>query len=62
MLLFIFDKDIQSGDRAPFRFRHTPATTPIPTPSASDNLGHPSKPDDAASEVDAILHGAELTH
>jgi len=45
MLLFIFDKDIQSGDRAPFRLRHTPATTPIPTPSASDNLGHPSKPD-----------------
>ena len=61
MLLFISDKDIQSGDRTPFRFRHTPATTPIPPPSAPDNLGHPSKPDDAASEVDAILHGAELT-
>ena len=61
MLLFISDKDIQSGDRAPFRLHHTPATTPIPTPSAPDNLGHPSKPDDAASEVDAILRGAELT-
>ena len=61
MLLFISDKDIQSGDRAPFRFRHTPATTPIPTPSALDNLGHPGKPDDAASKVDAILRGAELT-
>ena len=61
MLLFVFDKDIRSGGRTPFRFRHTPATMPIPTPSAPDNLGHPSKPDDAASKVDAILRGAELT-
>ena len=61
MLLFTFDKDIQPGDRIPFRFRRTPATTPIPAHSAPANLGHPSKPDDAASVVDAILHGAELT-
>ena len=60
MLLFIFDKDVQPGDRAPFRFRHTPTTMSIPTPSASDNHGPLSKADDAAREVDAFLHRAEL--
>mgnify|MGYP007076655090 CR=1 FL=1 len=59
-LLFTFNKDIQPGDRTPFRFRHTLAAMPIPALSPPANLGHPSKTDDAASEVDAILYGAEL--
>ena len=32
----------------------------IPAPSSPTNPRHPSKTDDAASEVDAILRGAEL--
>ena len=32
----------------------------IPAPSSPTNPRHPSKADDAASEVDAILCGAEL--
>ena len=60
LLLLTFNNDIQPSDRTPFRFRHTLAAMPIPALSPPANLGHPSKADNTASEVDTILRGAEL--